>query len=138
MYNDNYPPGVSDSTPGAPWNEPADNEPTKVEVEYSCVMRRVCDVETTNYTKEECDDYERDEDGGYVHYGGTEILFDEDDFRGEYDEQRFSPAELIDELKTIVTMLINGDEVTVSRRKLRQILEDCEGWEIEDEECGKA
>lgn len=137
MYNDNYPPGAAND-PNAPYNQPSDPEPIEVEIEYSCVMRRVTEVDTTRYTAYHWEDCEPDGEGGYSHTGGTEYEFDDNDFRDEYDEQRFNPSELIDELKSIVTMLINGDEVTVSKTKLLQILEDCEGWELEDEECSKA
>ena len=134
--NDNYPPGAAND-PNAPYNQ-KDIEPIEVEIEYSCVMRRITDVETTRYTAYHWEDCEPDGEGGYDRTGGIEYEFDDNDFRDEYEEQRFNPSELIDELKSIVTMLINGDEVTVSKAKLRQILEDCEGWEIEDEDCGKA
>lgn len=135
MY-DNYPMGAAND-PNAPYNEPADNEPIEVDIEYSCVMRKTTKVGTTRYQAFDWEDSEPDGEGGYVHTGGTDYEFDDNDFRDEYDEQRFNPSELIDELKSIVTMLINGDEVTVSKAKLRQILEDCEGWEIEDEDCGR-
>ena len=135
MYNDNYPPGAA-TDPNAPYNQ-KETEPIEVEIEYSCVMRRITEVDTTRYTAYPWEDCEPDGEGGYSHTGGTEYEFDDNDFRDEYDEQRFNPAELIDELKSIVTMLINGEEVTVSKTKLKQILEDCEGWEIEDEECGR-
>ena len=135
MYSDNYPPGAANDQ-NAPYNQ-KDTEPIEVEIEYSCVMRRTTTIETTRYQAHDWEDCEPDGEGGYVRTGGTECELEDNDFRDEYYGQRFNPSELIDELKSIVTMLINGDEVTVSKAKLKQVLEDCEGWEIEDEECSK-
>ena len=135
MY-DNYPMGAAND-PNAPYNQPSDPDPIEVDVEYSCVMRKATTVGTTRYQAFDWEDSEPDGEGGYVYTGGTDYEFDDNDFRDEFAEQRYNPAELIDELKTIVTMLIDGEDVTISKTKLKHILEDCEGWEIEDEDCGR-
>ena len=135
--NSNYPPGVSDSTPGAPWNEPGDNDPIEVDVEYSVVMMRNATIETKDYDVEKWDECERDDEGYLVGVSGETYTYDNVDWRSEYANQHMSPIELIGELEEICEELLR-DELKINRERLKYLLEECKDWDCDEENVDKA
>ena len=123
---------MSDNTPGAPWNE-HENEERDVEVLISSSLSKETVVSTTDYEVEEWDDYDDDDEGGYIHYGGTEYHYDNCDFKKEYSEQHLTPLELINEFSAFLTKYMPDPVVDMKKyRKFQHLLKECEGW-IEDE-----
>ena len=143
MYS-NYPPGVSDSTPNAPWNEP---EVPDKDFDVTCcqTLSRTAVVTTNNYIPGASGvDYEPDDEGGYCACGWQ----DDDDisdtnWANEYDECGYmTPLELIDMLKMYLEkdlreiqkdMLPNDRSFKATQvRMLKGLIEECECWN-EDE-----
>jgi len=83
MNFSNYPPGVSDNTPDAPWNQ-VENEPENVDVCVSITMSKSTTISTTDYIKEVWDEYETGDEGERIHIGGTNYDFSESDLKSAY------------------------------------------------------
>lgn len=140
----NYPPGVSDSTPNAPWN---DCDVPEKDFEITCcqTLSRTAVVTTNNYIPgaEGCD-YEPDGEGRYCSFG----WHDPDDtsntnWADEYSECGYkTPLELIGMLQGYLEkdlmeiqkdMLPNDKSFKATKvRILRGLIEECEAW-TEDE-----
>ena len=131
--NSNYPPGLSDNTPGAPWNEP-ENEARDVDVLISSSLSKETTISTTDYEPEEWDDYEQDDvDGTVHHYGGTDYNFDNCDFKKEYNNQHLTPLELIQEFRAFLTEYMPDPVINMRKyRKFKHLIEECTDW-TEDE-----
>lgn len=131
--NSNYPPGLSDRTPGAPWND-CDPDEEEVDCLYSVVVTRNTTITTTDYRKEPWEDY--DFDGvEWSHHGGVDYDFSDTDFLGEYTKQHFSPVQLIGKLEELLTTLLNGEEIKLKKHEIKDLLEECRGWSEQDDEC---
>ena len=135
--NGNYPPGVSDSTPGAPWND-HDNEPIEVDVDYSVVMLRNATIKTTDYEIEKWEDCERDDDGYFVGVCGESYNYDNTDWKEEYSNQCMSPIELIGVLEEICKKLLDGEELKINNERLQYLLGECKDWDCDEEEVTQA
>lgn len=143
MSLSNYPPGVSDSTWDAPWNEPYIPE-KDFEITCSQSLSKTVTVTTDNYVPgaSGCD-YEPDGEGGY----STSGWHDDDDtsetcWSEEYSSNGYkTPLELIAMLKEYLQKdLDRVDEIADSehkdkaflKRKYKFLIEECEGW-VEDD-----
>ena len=144
MNLSNYPDGLSDYTPGTPWNEP---EIPEKDFDVTCcqTLSRTAVVTTNNYIPGASGvDYEPDDEGGYCASGWD----DPDDTSGtnwadEYSECGYmTPLELIDMLKKYLEkdlreiqkdMLPNDRSFKATQvRRLKGLIEECECW-TEDE-----
>lgn len=131
--NSNYPPGLSDRTPGAPWNDGGQPE-EDVDCLYSVVLTRSATISTTQYTKDEWEDY--DFDGvEYSHTGGVEYDFSDCDFLDEFEKQHLTPIQLIARFEDILKKLRDGEELKLRKSEIKFLLEECDGWEEQDGEC---
>lgn len=148
MSLSNYPPGVSDSTWDAPWNEV---EVPEKDFEVTCcqTLSKTVWVTTNNYIPGASGvDYEPDGEGGYYTYG-----YQEDDdtsdtcWSKEYKSNGYkTPQELISMLKEYLEKDLRdiqkdmlphdrGYKATQARR-LKGLIEECEGWDdVETEIC---
>ena len=139
MYS-NYPPGVSDNTPDAPWNEP---EVPDKDFDVTCcqTLSRTAVVTTNNYIPGASGvDYEPDDEGGYCACGWQ----DDDDtsdtnWAKEYSENGYmTPLELIGMLQEYLEkdlreiqkdMLPNDRSYKATQvRRLKSLIEECECW----------
>ena len=137
--NSNYPPGLSDSTQDAPWNEPGDNDPIEVDVDYSVVMLRNTTITTSDYDVEKWEECERDDDGHLVGVCGETYNYDNVNWRKEYSEQHLTPIELIDELKNICEKLINDKNFNiVTNERLQYLINECKDWDWDEEDVSKS
>ena len=141
MSLSNYPPGVSDTTVGAPWNEESIPE-KEFEVTCSQCLSRTASVWTDNYIPGASGvDYEPDGEGGYCASG----WHDEDDtsdtnWADEYhDNDHYTPIQLIglykETLKEQLKSWEGMDEIPSAKaqiRKIEHLIEECESW-TEDE-----
>ena len=130
MYESGYyPPGAEDD-PRAPWNQ-SDPDPVSQDIEYSCTMRRTANVETTDYVP---GTVEKEWDGeGYVAVRDGDD-FSDTDWLGEYKEQYRTPLQLIELLRETAKELAEGNIPEKRVGFWRSVIEECEGWELEDED----
>ena len=144
---DNFPPGVSDNTPDAPWNDP---EVPEKEFDVTCTL---CMSKTVScYTKDyipgaEGVDYEPDDEGG-----SYAVPYHEDDDTSDtnwsevFKDNHKTIPELLEEFKQYLQKdLKNIDAVAEIRkhdkaflkRKLERLIEECDGWSIDEEDYEK-
>ena len=130
MYESGYYPAGAEHDPNAPWNQ-SDPEPVSQDIEYSCTMRRTANVETTDYVP---GTVEKEWDGeGYVAVRDGDD-FSDTDWLGEYKEQYRTPLQLIELLRETAKELAEGNIPEKRASFWRAVIEECEGWELEDEE----
>lgn len=125
MYdNYNYPPGAD--TPDAPWNQPSDPDPIDVRVDVGVALScKNCSVYTDNYW------IEADNEG----YTETHLEDGYADIKRLYTEQHKSIPELLAELCKYINGELAGGNVSRQRKEeLEQMLEDAEGWQVDDVE----
>ena len=130
MYESGYYPAGAEHDPNAPWNQ-SEPEPVSQDIEYSCTMRRTATVETTNYVP---GTWEKDEDG-FGYRDGDD--FSDTDWLSEYKEQYRTPLQLIELLRETAKELAEGNIPEKRASFWRSVIEECEGWELEDEETEK-
>ena len=121
MYdNYNYPPGAD--TPDAPWNQ-VENEPIDVDVVSEVTLVHNTKVSTTNYNAY------TDEEG----YHDEELYDGYQEIEEYYKEQHKSIPDLLDELAKYINGELAGGNLSHRRRQeLELMLEDCEGWEVDN------
>jgi len=127
MYESGYYPPGAEHDPNAPWNQ-SDPEPVSQDIEYSCIMRCTASVETTNYVPGA---WEKDEDGFGFRDGDD---FSDTDWLSDFKDTYRTPLELIDLLKETAKELADGKMPNKSKHFWKDVMTDCEGWQIEDEE----
>lgn len=123
MYdNYNYPAGAD--TPEAPWNQPVIPEKDfEVDVEYILQKKRV-KVSTNDYIPEQVL-----KDESIVEPLST----DDTNWENAYTSSRYTVLELIDKLKDYVQQdLERHKDSGRKERELKELLDDCEGWELYD------
>ena len=120
-----YPPGA-EHDPNAPWNQ-SDPDPVEKEIDYSCTMRRTANVETTDYAP---GTWERDEDG-FGYRDGDD--FSDTDWLSEFQSQYRTPKQLIELLRETAQELADGKMPEKPAKYWREVVADCDNWEIEDE-----
>jgi hypothetical protein len=129
---DNYPAGAAND-PRAPYNQ-IDPEEEVREVEYSCLMRRVAEVSTTDYIAGST--YPEWDDGRYIAVT-EEPDFENTNWVDEWKNQEYTPADLIGKLKEVAETLAKGETPTRPRNSRKNywsvLAKACEGWEQEDE-----
>lgn len=96
------------------------------------VLRKEVVVETTNY------DMDVDEEDGYTSY---ELLDGTSDIKGLVEQEHNSIFVLLDELAKYIKSELEDSNISHERRrKLKGMLEDCQGWdeeELEIEDYGR-
>lgn len=130
MYdNYNYPAGAD--TPDAPWNQ---EEVPEVEFNVTCSisLSKTVQVHTDDYIPE-CDD-----NGSIIEYNTSETSWSE-----TYRDDHKTIPELLEELKKYIQKdLDNIDKVAEEqkhnkaflKRKLEFLLEECDGWTVDEED----
>lgn len=131
---DNYPPGAT-RDPLAPYNQ-SDPDEIERECEYSCVLKKVTDVATTDYIPGAT--YPEWDDDHYVAVNEPDDTSNTD-WLSAYHECEYTPYDLICKLKDIALTLAEGkmpERPKNSRSKYwSELAKACEGWEQIDEEC---
>ena len=137
----NYPDGLSDWTPGTPWNEPEIPD-EDFEITCSQSLSRTATVTTNNYIPGASGvDYEPDDEGGCYAVGWHDDPDTSDtNWAEEYhDNDHYTPIQLIglykETLKEQLKSWEGMDEIPSAKAQIRRIehlIEECEGW-TEDE-----
>ena len=138
MDNYNYPWGAD--TDDAPWNEVPIPE-KEFEITVSQTLVKTCDVITDKYIPGASGvDYDSDDEGGCV-----AISYQEDDdtsdvdWEKEYKDQHYTILELLAELENMAKKDLESISPKSSRgRELKNIIEECQGWELDDSEYEEA
>lgn len=134
MSASNYPPGLSDSTVGAPWNE-SDVPYEEFEVTCSQSLSKTVKVTTNNYIPGASGvDYETDDEG---HPYATPWHDDPDttdtDWAEEYhDNDYHTPMQLLELFKQCLEENMKNGVVFKTPGVTKQLISECDGW-IEDE-----
>lgn len=111
-------------TPDAPWNQ-KDNEEKEVNVTVSITMSKTFTLKTTNY---EVIDAGEDEDGDY--YEDLEFTDLKEDIENNF--------VLPQNLSNLVNIMFQEDldlKAAGMPKCLKDALEDCSGWDIDEIEC---
>lgn len=117
--NYNYPPGADTSY--APWNEQKVPE-RQFDVCISQTLSKSTDIITDDYSPE------FDEEDGYT-YANTE----DTDWEKAYEKDHYTPLELIEKFKELLTTHLPDPVVNLSEyKKWKHLISECEGW-TEDE-----
>ena len=132
----NYPPGVSDSTIGAPWNEP-DVPEKEFDVTCSQTLSRTVSVLTNNYIPggEWCE-----YDDGITIGGHDPDDTSDTNWAEEYHaNDHYTPLQLIELYKETLKKQLESwegmEDTAVGKGQIRNIeylIKECEGW-TEDE-----
>ena len=131
----NYPDGLSDNTPGAPWNDPIVPE-KEFDVTCSQTLSKTVTVTTNNYIPGVSGvDYESDDEGGYCAVG----WHDPDDtsdtnWNEEYSLCHETIPSLLNILKEYIKKDLEYGDSKFSKEHLKYLLEECDGWTVDEEE----
>ena len=139
----NYPDGLSDSTPGAPWNDPYIPE-KDFEVTCCQVLSRTAIVTTNNYIPGASGvDYESDGEGGTCACGWQ----DDDEtsntnWSDEYEGNGYkTPLQLIQLFKETLKQQLKSweglEDTPAGKKEIRKIehlIEECDCWQDDETE----
>ena len=112
-YDSNLPMGAS-CDPRAPWNE-VEPDARNFDVEFMCLMRKKCEVSTSDYT---------------MTWEGEPDTSDTD-WKGAYESDHYTPLELIGEFKKLIDKVYDALPIK-ERRKYNILREECDGWDDDD------
>lgn len=134
MSASNYPPGVSDSTPDAPWNQ---SDPDDMDFDVTCsqTLSKTVTVTTNNYIPgAEGVDYESDDEGGCyaVPYHDDPDTSDTNWAEEYHDNQYHTPAQLLELFKQCLEENMKNGLVFKTPKFTEDLIKECEGW-CEDE-----
>jgi hypothetical protein len=121
MYdNYNYPAGSD--TPDAPWNQSEpDDKDFLVDVEY-VLQKKAVKVTTDDYSPE------FDEETGHV-----DANTEDTDWENAYENSHYTIPELLSELESYIKQDLERYKGSATKeRQLKEMLEDCQGWELYD------
>lgn len=110
---DYYPAGAYDD-PAAPWNE-VEQEEIERECEAYFEVRKTLDIATQEYVRYGFDDT-------------VDTSFT--DWRSEYSDRHYDPVELIGALADVVRQY--ADVPLREKARIRRLLNEAEGWEIDN------
>lgn len=126
-----YYPAGAENDPRAPWNE-SDPEPVSCEVDYSCTLRRIAIIETSDYIPGGMD---KEWDGESYVAVREDDDFSDTDWMGGFKDTWRTPLELIEELRKIAEELLKGKVPENSTSYWQNVIADCKDWTIDDEEA---
>ncbi len=134
MSLSNYPPGVSDNTVGAPWNEPTVPD-EDFEVTCSQSLSKTVTVTTNNYIPGASGvDYEKDDEGGtYASPWHDDPDTSDTNWAEEYHNNDYhTPLQLIQILAQVLEKDLKNGIIFKSPKFTQSLIRECDGW-IEDD-----
>ena len=131
----NYPDGLNDNTPGTPWSEPVIPE-KEFEVTCSQTLSKSVAVWTDNYVPGASGvDYEPDDEGGYYASSWHDPDDTSDtDWKKEYSLCHETIPSLLNILKEYIKKDLEYGDSKFSKEHLEYLLEECDGWIVDEEE----
>ena len=130
-----YPPGA-EFDPNAPYNQ-SDQTPIEVDVCISQTLHKSTTISTTDYVAEEWEDYERDDDGGFVTTREVSYNFSDSDLLSAYKNDNWTIPELLYELKDYIKQDLDKGCSESKKAWLERMMKACEDWELDEEEVIK-
>jgi hypothetical protein len=120
--NSNYPHMSQSEWDNAPWNEPVIPEQDfEVDVEY-VLQKKAVKVTTDDYSPE------FDEETGHV-----DANTEDTDWENAYENSHYTIPELLSELESYIKQDLERYKGSATKeRQLKEMLEDCQGWEMYD------
>lgn len=134
MSASNYPPGVSDSTINAPWNDPIIPD-KEFEITCSQSLSKTVTVTTNNYTPGASGvDWEADDEGHpYAsEWHDTDDTSDTNWNEEYHNNNHYTPLQLIILFKQHLENELNRMGDVKNSRRIKHLIEECSDW-IEDE-----
>lgn len=132
----NYPDGLSDHTPGTPWNDSPIPE-KDFDVTCSQTLSKTVSVTTSNYIPGASGvDYEPDDEGGYY----ASSWHDPDDtsdtnWAEEYHENDYhTPIQLLALFKQFLEENMRSGVVFKSPKYTESLIKECEDWSEDETE----
>ena len=129
----NYPPGLSDSTPGCPWSEP---EIPEKEFDVTCcqTLSKTVTVITNNYIPGASGvDYEYDPEGSVAVGWHDPDDTSDTNWADEYHANDYhTPLQLIELFKQYLENDLNRMGEVKNKRWIEHLIEECSNW-TEDE-----
>lgn len=130
---DNYPDGLNDNTPGAPWNDPIIPEK---EFDVTCcqVLSKTVPVSTSNYIPGASGvDYEYDPEGSVaVGWQDPDDTSDTDWAEEYHNNDYHTPLQLIELFRQYLENELSRMGSVKNEKWIKHLIEECKGW-IEDE-----
>ena len=122
MYESGYYPAGAEFDPNAPYNEPVIPEQDfEVDVEY-VLQKKAVKVTTDD------DSPEFDEETGHV-----DANTEDTDWENVYENSHYTIPELLSELELYIKQDLERYKGSATKeRQLKEMLEDCQGWEMYD------
>ena len=130
-----YPPGA-EFDPNAPYNQ-RDPDEIEVNVCISQTLHKSTTISTTDYVAEEWEDYERDDDGGFVTTREVSYNFSDSDLLSAYKNDNWTIPELLNELKNYIQQDLDKGCSKSKESYLKCMIAACEDWELDEEEVIK-
>ena len=138
MRDSDYYPAGACNDPSAPYND-YDVPEQDVDIQVTVTLTKTCTVTTNDYVKGASGvDYEPDDEGGCCAVGWhDDDDFSDTDWNKAYKESCYTIPQMLEELKKYVEREIDERKAIGERvpNKLKQLLEDCTGWEEDDTYC---
>ena len=134
MKESGYYPTGAEHDPNAPWNK-EDQKPIQVKVTISQSLSRSTTIEVTDYIAKEYTDAEYDENGYLNITGDIKYDFSDSNLKEAYEIQEYTIPELLEYLKSYLTVDIAECGENSGRKKMLQyILKCCEDWKVDETE----
>lgn len=137
MRDSDYYPAGAFNDPYAPYNE-CEVPEHDFDIEVTVTLKKNCTVTTNDYIPgaSGCD-YEQDEDGCHAMGWQEEDDTSGTDWNKAYKESCYTIPQMLEALKKYVEREIDERKAIGERvpNKLKQLLEDCTGWEEDDTYC---
>ena len=111
-----YPAGLTDSTPGTPWNEP--EVPEK---DFDVCVSQTLSKNTTIVTQDYLPEF--DDETGY-----TSANTEDTDWNKAYEDCAMTPLDIINAAGKIAKALIEQGETRVGGVYLKTFAEECKDW----------
>ena len=131
----NYPPGLSDSTPGCPWSEP---EIPEKEFDVTCcqTLSKTVTVITNNYIPGASGvDYEYDPEGSVAVGWHDPDDTSDTNWADEYHANDYhTPLQLIELFKQYLENDLNRMGEVKNKRWIEHLIEECSNWTEDDTE----
>lgn len=109
--------------PNAPWNEPVIPE-KEFSLDVYITLKKEVNVTTDRYQPE------FDEESGHT-YANT----DETDWKTVFEQEEFTIPQLLEELKILANKEMDASPYNSNRyRKMKKVIESCNGWETYEEQ----
>lgn len=115
----NYGYGLTDNSPNTPWNEPSvpDHD---FDVDVTVTLSNSTTVTTSDYMPDV------DEEDGRVYQDTSST-----DWSKAYEESCYSIPQMLEELKVLLEEKI-ADPNCKQKSRYKQMLEDCQGWTVDE------